>query len=176
MFLCFSSGGDVELGVSYGGKTKDLFLPKIFGVGAGGVCFGGPSVRYVFPDGVWLGETASSLWNKVLQTSLSFAGICSGAGVGSVSSCTGASVTYWAELVLFLLCVLVLCSGSPRVVGDDSGYRAKSERSTADGLFSRISCSLTFGVHLSIWVGKFGGLKIPCAGRRPWLRLLEDDL
>ena len=45
MFLCFSSGGDVELGVSYGGKTKDLFLPKIFGVGAGGVCFGGPSVR-----------------------------------------------------------------------------------------------------------------------------------
>ena len=31
------------------------------------------------------GEMALSLWNWILQTSLSFAGVCSGAGVGSVS-------------------------------------------------------------------------------------------
>ena len=55
------------------------------GVGAGGVCFGGPSVRYVFPDGVWLGETASPLWFSLLQTSPSLAGVYSDAGVGSVS-------------------------------------------------------------------------------------------
>ena len=91
LFLCFFSGGDVELGVFFG-KAEDLFLPKISGVGAGAVCFGGSSVRYVFLDDAWLGETASSLRNIVLQTSLSFTGVCSSAGVGSVRICTGASV------------------------------------------------------------------------------------
>ena len=37
--------------------------------------------------------------NKVLQTSLSFVGVCSGAGVGSVSSYIGVSTAY---LVVFL--------------------------------------------------------------------------
>ena len=37
MFVCFFTGGDVELGVFFG-KAEDLFLPKISGVGAGGVC------------------------------------------------------------------------------------------------------------------------------------------
>ena len=67
------------------GKAEDLFLPKISGVGAGGVCFGGPSVRYVFPNDALVGETASSLRNMVLETSFSLTGVCSGAGVGSVS-------------------------------------------------------------------------------------------
>src|SRR6185369_12331866 len=46
----------------------------------------------LIPDGARLGETVSSLWNKVLQTFLSFVGVCSGAGVGSASSCVGVSV------------------------------------------------------------------------------------
>ena len=41
------------------------------------------------------GEMASSLWNWILQTSLSFAGVCSGAGVGSVSFCTEVSVAFF---------------------------------------------------------------------------------
>ena len=45
-----------------------------------------------FPNGARLGETASSLWNKVLRASLSFVGVCSGAGVGSARSCAGVSV------------------------------------------------------------------------------------
>ena len=49
-----------------------------------------------FPDGARLGETASSLWNKVLQASLSFVGACSGAGVGSASSCARVSVASMA--------------------------------------------------------------------------------
>jgi hypothetical protein len=43
----------------------------------------------LFPGDAWLGATASSLRNKLLQTPLSFAGVCSGVGVGYVSSWTG---------------------------------------------------------------------------------------
>ena len=50
-----------------------------------------------FPDGACLGETASSSWNKVLQTSLSFVSVCSGAGVGSVRSYTGVVVACWSS-------------------------------------------------------------------------------
>ena len=61
-------------------------FPRLFLVlvgvrsGAGDELVGLP----VFSDGA-LGEMASSLWNWILQTSLSFAGVCSGAGVGSVN-------------------------------------------------------------------------------------------
>jgi hypothetical protein len=54
-----------------------------------------------FPGSAWMRESASLLWNKVLQTSLSFAGACSGAGVGSVSSCIG--VHRWPESVVVLV-------------------------------------------------------------------------
>ena len=49
-----------------------------------------------FPGGALMREPASPLWNKVLQTSLSFADVCSGAGVRSVSFCSGVLVAFLA--------------------------------------------------------------------------------
>jgi len=73
-----------------------------------------------------------------------------------------------AERLVVVLRVLVRCLGSFRFVAAEGGWRAKSERSTADVLPSLISCSLPFGVHLSICFGLVGGLKIGGAGWRPW--------
>ena len=63
-----------------------------------------------------------------------------------------------------------LCRASvlSQFVEQEGGWRVKSERSTADVLFSRISCSLPFGVHLSICFGLPGGWKIRGAEWRPW--------
>jgi len=78
-----------------------------------------------FPGGAWMRELASLLWNKVLQTSLSFAGVCSGAGVGSGSSpCTG--VHRWPLSVVVLVLVFVFvgfafghfCVAGAAVCGD----------------------------------------------------------
>jgi len=60
---------------------------------------------FVFPDGVWLGETASPLWFSLLQTSPSLAGVYSDADVGSVSY-IGVWFFFWA--MLLVLCFLVL--------------------------------------------------------------------
>ena len=64
-----------------------------------------------------------------------------------------------AEQVWVVLCVLLRCSGASRVEAEDGGWRVKLMRSTADVLFSRISCSLPLGVHLSICFGLIGGFK-----------------
>ena len=64
-----------------------------------------------------------------------------------------------AVQVRVVLCVLLRCSGASRVEAEDGGWRVNSMRSTADVLFSRISCSLPLGVHLSICFGLIGGIK-----------------
>ncbi|KAG2612049.1 hypothetical protein PVAP13_4KG236505 [Panicum virgatum] len=57
-------------------------------------------------------EPASPLWNKVLQTSLSFAGVCSGAGVWSASlPCTGVHRRPVSVVVSVLLSLSLM--GSP---------------------------------------------------------------
>jgi len=113
-----------------------------------------------FPGGAWMRELASLLWNKVLQTSLSFAGVCSGADVGSGSSpCTG--VHCWplsvVVLVLLSLSLLGLLSGTSVLLVRRSAATGHEEARgcsssmvpTADGLLPRISCSLLFGVRSS---------------------------
>ena len=130
-----------------------------------------------FPDGAWIRELASLLWNKVLQTSLSFAGVCSGAGVGSGSSpCTG--VHRWplsvVVLVLLSLSLLGLLSGTSVLLVRRSAATGHEEARgcsssmvpTADGLLPRISCSLLFGVRSSFWMAADGGWLLWCASLR----------
>ena len=64
-----------------------------------------------------------------------------------------------AVQVRVVLRVLLRCSGASRVEAEDGGWRVNSMRSTTDVLFSRISCSLPLGVHLSICFGLIGGFK-----------------
>ena len=130
-----------------------------------------------FPGGAWMRELASLLWNKVLQTSLSFAGVCSGAGVGSGSSpCTG--VHRWplsvVVLVLLSLSLLGLLSGTSVLLVRRSAATGHEEARgcsssmvpTADGLLPRISCSLLFGVRSSFWMAADGGWLLWCASLR----------
>ena len=65
------------------------------GVGSSSPVSSAATAQGLFSDGACLGEIASSLWNKVLQTSLSFVSVCSGAGVGSVRSYTVVVVACW---------------------------------------------------------------------------------
>ena len=122
-------------------------------------------------------ELASLLWNKVLQTSLSFAGVCSGASVGSGSSpCTG--VHRWplsvVVLVLLSLSLLGLLSGTSVLLVRRSAATGHEEARgcsssmvpTADGLLPRISCSLLFRVRSSFWMAADGGWLLWCASLR----------
>ena len=75
-----------------------------------------------------------------------------------------------AELLVASLRVLVWRFGSYRFVDEEGGRRAKSEGSTTDVLFSRISCSLHF-VHLSICFGLNGWSE----DLRRGMKLMEED-
>ena len=103
-----------------------------------------------FTGGAWMRELASLLWNKVLQTSFSFAGVCSGAGVGSGSSpCTG--VHRWplsvVVLILLSLSLLGLLSGTSVLLVRRSAATGHEEARgcsssmvpTFDGLLSTVA-------------------------------------
>ena len=124
-------------------------------------------------------EAASLLWNKVLQTSLSFTGAGSGAGVGSGSLCSGAHCRPVSVVVLVLLPLSLLVSPSSSSVlllrrstatgCEEACGGSRSMDPTADVLLPRISCSLPIRVYFSIWVDAEGGLLLWCAALR-----LED--
>ncbi|KAG2612048.1 hypothetical protein PVAP13_4KG236505 [Panicum virgatum] len=105
-------------------------------------------------------EPASPLWNKVLQTSLSFAGVCSGAGVWSASlPCTGVHRRPVSVVVSVLLSLSLM--GSPfgpfvllarwtAAIGrEEARGCSRFVDPTADGLLPRISCSLSIRVRSS---------------------------
>ena len=102
---------------------------------------------------------ASALWNKVLQISLSFAGVYSGASVGSVSR-TGVWFFFLGVAAGALFAgvgVAAWCSGM--VVAGGRG--TESGESTTAVRSSRISCSFPmFGVHSLILTGEVGWLRI----------------
>ena len=106
-----------------------------------------------------LGETASASWNKVLQIPLSFVGVYSGAGVGSVSR-TGVWFFFLGVAAGALFAgvgVAAWCSGM--VVAGGRG--TESGESTTAVRSSRIFCSFPMlGVHSPISTGEVGCLRI----------------
>jgi len=109
------------------------------------------------------------------KTSGEFFRLKSSVRLGRVLSCpcdwiSSLGVTSMAELVVGALRVLPRSFGSSRVEAEDGGWRVNLKRSTAEVLFSRISCSLPFGVHLFICFGLIGGFKILSDARCPWRR------
>jgi len=106
-----------------------------------------------------LGETTSASWNKVLQIPLSFVGMYSGAGVGSVSR-TGVWFFFLGVAAGALLAGVgeaAWCSG----IVEAGGRGAESGVSTTVVRSSRISCSFPmFGVHSLISTGEVGWLRI----------------
>ena len=109
------------------------------------------------------------------KTSGEFFRLKSSVRLGRVLSCpcdwiSSLGVTSMAELVVGALRVLPRSFGSSRVEAEDGGWRVNLKRSTAEVLFSRISCSLPFSVHLFICFGLIGGFKILSDARSPWRR------
>ena len=125
------------------------------GVGSGG----GRRRRLRVSADESLGVTASVSWNKVLQISLSFVGVYSGAGVGSVS-CTGVWFFFLgvAAGVLFAgFGVAAWCSGKVEA----GGRGAELGEPTTDDLSSRVSCNFPkIGVRSLFSKGEDGRLKI----------------
>ena len=122
--------------------------------------FPAPRRRIQFSRRHLLGETASSSWNKVLQTSLFFVGVYSGAGVGSVS-CTGVWFFFLgiASGVFAGFGVAAWCSGKVEA----GGRGAESGEPTIDVRSSRISCSFPkLGVRSLISKGEDGWLRFRC--------------
>lgn len=111
-----------------------------------------------------LGEMASASWNKVLQIFLSFAGVYSGASVGSVSR-TGVWFFFLGVAAGALFAgvgVAAWCSGM--VVAGGRG--TESGESTTAVRSSRIFCSFPMlGVHSPISTGEVGCLRIRCVAR-----------
>ena len=153
-----SHSGDV-----LSGRLVRVSVPLTFssaGGGGDGVGSGGGRWRWLgVPADDSSGETASALWNKVLRISLSFVGVYSGAGVGSVS-CTGVWFFFLgvAAGVLFAgFGVASWCSG----MVEAGGRGAESGEPTTDDLSSRVSCNFPkIGVRSLFSKGEDGRLKI----------------
>ena len=120
------------------------------------------------------GDSDSARWILVLQMiSSEFARFKSSVRLGRVLSfpcewIASLGLDSMTEHVAVVLRVLLGCFGSSRVEAEDDGWWVKSMRSTAEVLFSRISCSLPVGVHLLICFGSLGGFKILGDAWRPW--------
>jgi len=127
-----------------------------------------------------LGETTEASWNKVLQISLSFVDVYSGAGI-EPASCTGVSFFFLgiASGVLFAgFGVAAWCSRSRKV--EAGGRGAESGEPTTDDLSSRVSCNFPkIGVRSLFSKGEDGRLKIRCVahqGRSYTYLLMSVDI